>query len=120
MPKDHDLLIGYFGFIPPVNVVCEGDACIISGSEKSFRKYLAIANASQSANVNIRRTTFGDVFRGLSLGAAYSFDEEAYGRFYPAAKRASLDVPVGNFKTTPDKEIEFMTVRIKGQHNQAL
>ena len=120
MPKDHDVVIGYFGFIPPVNVVCDGDACIISGSEKSFRNYLTIANASQSTKINIRKTTFGEVLRGLGLGAAYSFDEEAYGRFYPAAKRASLDVPVANFKNKPGKEIEFMTVRIKGQHNQAL
>ena len=120
MPKDHDVVIGFFGFIPPANVVCDGDACIISGSEKSFRNYLQIANASQPTKINIRRTTFGEVLRGMTLGAAYSFDEEAYGRFYPAAKRASLDVPVANFKTKLGKEIELMSVRIKGRHNQAL
>ena len=120
MPKDDDVVIGYFGFIPPVDVVCDGDACIIAGSENSFRNYIKIADPSQSAKITIRRTTFGEVLRGLVLGAAYSFDKEAYGKFYPSAKRASLDVPVANFKTKPDKEIEFMTVRIKGQHNQAL
>jgi hypothetical protein len=101
-------------------VVCDGDACLIAGSETNFKKYLQIANQPHSANVIIEKTRFCEILRGLLLGAAYSFDETAYAKFYPLAKKALLDVSKPNFNGNPGKEIEFITVRMKGTHNQAL
>jgi len=38
--------------------------------------------------------------RGMRLGAAYSFDETAYNRFYPLAKREGLELGVEDFSST--------------------
>jgi len=113
MPGNDEKVIGYFGYLPSSNVVCDGDACIIAGSEASFKRYLKIANPPNVDKVVIKKTRFGEVFRGLSLGGPYSFDEEAYGRFYPLAKKAGLDIPKANFNTKPGGEIQFMTIRTK-------
>lgn len=114
MPGDDERIVGYFGYLPPSNIVCDGDACVIAGSEVSFKTYLKIANPPDAVKTIIKKTRFGEIFRGLSLGGAYSFDEEAYGRFYPLAKRAGLDLPVADFKTKTDGDIKFMTIRTKG------
>ena len=34
---------------------------------------------------------FFPILRGLEYGAAYSFDEESYNRFYPIANKAGLE-----------------------------
>ena len=114
MPGDDEKIVGFFGFLSPAKVVCDGDACIIAGSETSFRKYLKIANPPSASKVIIRKTRFGEVIRGLSLGAPYSFDEDAYSVFYPLARKAGLDIPMANFKTEPGDDIEFMTIRTRG------
>ncbi len=113
MPGDDERIMGYFGYQPPSNVVCDGDACIIAGCETTFKRYLRIANALDAGKTIIRKTRFGEICRGLSMGAAYSFDEEAYGRFHPLAKKAGLDLPVADFKTKTADDIKFMTIRTK-------
>jgi hypothetical protein len=114
MPGDDEKVVGYFGFVPPANAICDGDACIIAGSEASFKKYLEVANPPNAGKVVIKKTRFHEILRGLSLGGPYSFDAEAYGRFYPLAKKAGLDIPEANFGLKPDAGVEFMTIRTKG------
>ncbi len=76
-----------------------------------MRRYLKIANPADAHTFTIRKTRFGDIMKGMSLGGAYAFDEEAYGRFYPLAKEAELPVPGADFRATTAGEIKFMTVK---------
>lgn len=99
MPGNDEKIIGFFGYLPPSNIVRDYDACIIAGSDAAFKKYLQLANHPLPAKVIIMKTRFIDVLRGLSLGAPYSFDKEAYTRFYPLAKKAGFDAAEANFKT---------------------
>jgi len=114
MPGNDEKVIGFFGYLPPSKIVCDYDACIIAGSEAAFQRYLKLANHPNSDKVIIKKTRLSEVLRGLSLGGPYSFDKEAYARFYPLAKKAGFDVSEANFKSEqPDGEIEFMTIRPK-------
>jgi len=112
MPGDNEKVIGYFGYVSPTNAVCDGDACVISGSEETLRKYLKVANWTDIDKIIIKKTRFGEVLRGLLLGGPYSFDEEAYQRFYPLAKKAGLDIPIADFRGE-NNEIKFVTIRLK-------
>ena len=40
MAKEKDAVIGYFAFYPPQDVLCDGDACVIAGSQSSLNKYI--------------------------------------------------------------------------------
>lgn len=57
----------------------------------------------------IRKTRFGEIMRGLSLGAAYAFDEVAYGRFLPLGRAAGLALSDADFSRHKER---FFTVRI--------
>jgi len=91
-------VIGYFAFASPTEVVCTGetgDACVISGSVR-------------------KKTRFGEILRGLKLGAAYAFDEESYKKFYPLARQEGLLVAEANFDEMKSKGFRFFTVQLKG------
>jgi len=120
MPGDNNKIIGYFGYSPPANVVCDGNACLIAGSETAFKQYMKLAKHPHSDKVIIKKTSFVEVSRGLSMGAPYSFDKEAYDRFYPLAKKAGLDVAKTDFKAEADGEIKFMTLRPKSSWLSAI
>lgn len=70
-----------------VNLICDGDSAIVAGSEKKMREYIESAgNESSRLSYEIKKARYGHILKCLQLGAAYSFDEESYGRFYPLAK----------------------------------
>lgn len=56
---------------------------------------------------------FGEIMRGLQLGAAYAFDKESYGRFYPLARKEGLPVAEGDFKEQKSKDFWFFTVQLR-------
>ncbi len=58
----------------------------------------------------IRKTRFGEIMRGLRLGAAYAFDEESYGRFLPLGRAAGLALAAADFQRHKER---FFTVQIK-------
>ncbi len=87
MARDDDTrVIGYFAYTPPMYVVCDGDACIIAGSEAGMKRYIEAMVSGSLKGTRIKKTRFGEILKGLELGAAYAFDEEAYNRFHPLAK----------------------------------
>ena len=99
MASDRDSkVIGYFAYVSPAEVVCTGDACVISGSESAMRDYLIELNPDREGMHTIRKTRFAEIMFGIRSGAAYAFDEEAYSRFYPLAREAGLHVAVGGFR----------------------
>jgi hypothetical protein len=101
-------VIGYFAYSSPQAVVCTGKACVISGSEQVMRTYLSEQDGARRHT--IRKTRFGEIMHGLSLGAAYAFDEESYGRFLPLGREAGLALSDANFSRRKER---FFTVQIK-------
>ena len=101
-------VIGFFAYSSPQAIVCSGKACIISGSETAIRQYLSEMGAG--GRHTVRKTRFGEIMRGLNLGAAYAFDEESYGRFLPLGKAAGLALAAANFRRHKGR---FFTVQIK-------
>ncbi len=108
MSKRDGKVIGYFAYASPQAVVCSGKACVIAGSEASLRRYISERGAGGKRTV--RKTRFGEIMRGLRLGAAYAFDEESYGRFLPLGREAGLQLADGDFNK---HEGRFFTVQVK-------
>jgi hypothetical protein len=106
-------VIGYFAYTSPSEVVCDGDACVIAGSEASMKAYLVALGSGQPTSHTIGKTRFGEIImRGVRLGAAYAFDEGAYNRFYPLAKREGLSLGPEDFSPTATGR-HFVKVQVK-------
>ena len=108
MAQRDSKVIGYFAYSTPQAVVCTGKGCVISGSESGMRKYLSELGAR--GRHTVRKTRFGEIMQGLSLGAAYAFDEESYGRFLPLGREAGLALADADFGRRKER---FFTVQIK-------
>lgn len=104
MSRNHKV-IGYFAYSSPSEVVCTGGnfACVIAGSEKTMREYIENISPGGSAKTTIKKTRFGDILKGMQLGAAYAFDEESYARFYPLAILEGLPVEKADFSKQKEK-----------------
>jgi hypothetical protein len=109
MNKD-ETIIGYFAATNMGSVVCDGPACIIAGSYKTMKDYLAISKTKPPGTIKIIKTRFGEILSGMRLGAAYSFDAESYARFLSLSQEMGLDF--GNVDFTPEKngEVKFLSI----------
>ena len=113
MAQRDSQVIGYFAYLSPMEVVCTGgDACVVSGSSKAMEEYLAEMHPHRTAAVTVRKTRFGEILRGLELGAAYAFDKESYARFYPLALEAGIPVQAADFEGQRQSGGRFFTVRL--------
>ena len=106
-------VIGYFAYLSATEVACDGEACVIAGSEEAMKRYLSISNPENADKHIIRKTRFGEIMKGMTLGGSYAFDEEAYSRFYPIALQAGLPVSTAAFTSQGPDEIKFMTITLK-------
>ena len=106
-------VIGYIAYATKLQLICEGDSCIVAGSRKKMVSYLDIARPGASKIVAIAKARFGDIERAIELGAAYSFDREAYERFQPLARKSGIDVGPADFDAAESAGIQFVTVRRK-------
>ena len=106
-------VIGYFAFASRRQVVCtDVDACVVAGSDRAMRDYLMEIAPDDCRRATVRKTRFGEIMQGLSLGAAYAFDEDSYSRFYPLAQAAGLPVEPGDFSAAANGGDRFFTVRL--------
>ena len=105
-------VIGYFAYLSPSEVACDGDACLIIGSDVDLKIFISEIGFDKEASPTIKKTRFGEIMRGMRLGAAYSFDEIAYNRFYPLAKREGLELGPEDFSPTSTGR-HFVRVQIK-------
>jgi len=113
---DDAKVIGCFAFTSPTEVVCDGDACVIAGSEADLRAYVLELGPAGEINHTLKKTRFGEIMRGMSLGASYAFDEVAYNRFYPLARREGLDLGPEDFSATgPGKGVHLVRVQFKAR-----
>jgi hypothetical protein len=65
-------VIGYFAYASKTEVVCDGDACVITGSDADLRAYIAELGTLDGISHTVKKTRFGEIMRGMSLGAAYA------------------------------------------------
>ena len=101
MSKRPHSLIGYLAAFSRYELLCDGDACVIAGSEAKLKDYLAVNHPARPMRYEIKKVRFEELLRGLRAGGAYAFDEEAYNRFYPQAQRAGWAVGPEDFSTPP-------------------
>ena len=112
MPHDIDSkVIGHFAFSSPMGVICDGDACVISGSEEAMRNYIKSALTESSKEVTIRKTRFGEIIQGMKKGAPYAFDEQSYNRFYPLANKTGFNLKEEDFTVQTETGFHFVVIR---------
>ena len=90
------ILIGYIAALQ-LNVLCDGDACIVMGSKFKFRSHLAGNPQTHGKDYVLKKAWLDDILTGIQYGAPYAFDEEAFRLFYPLALRAGLNLPPPDF-----------------------
>jgi len=77
-------VIGYFSYTKSGEVCCDGDACVIAGTEERMRFYINKMGKSKERDI-IKKTRFDEIVNGMIKGGAYSFDEKSYNKFYDIA-----------------------------------
>jgi hypothetical protein len=107
-------VIGYFAFASPTEVVCTGNACVISGSVRTMKAFVKEIDPEGLKKRTIKKTLFGEILNGLKLGAAYAFDEESYKKFYPLARKEGLYVAEASFEEMKSRNFRFFTVQLAG------
>ncbi|MEW6669921.1 MAG: hypothetical protein AB1512_32325 [Thermodesulfobacteriota bacterium] len=73
-------------------MVCDGDSCVVAGSERKMTDYIKAFSNSPSASYQISKARYGHVMKVMKLGGAYSFDEESYPRFYSLAREDGMEL----------------------------
>ncbi len=63
--SDHKV-IGYFAYEPGGKVVCDGDSCVIAGSDEKMKSYIAEFGKS-TKTVTVKKTRFGEMPEGTFL-----------------------------------------------------
>lgn len=104
-------VIGYLAYVTKAEPICEGDSCIIAGSREKMKQYVQRTNPLYGDKVTISKARFGDIKRAMELGAAYSFDEEAYNRFYPLARKAGMGVGPEDFTGETPTGMHFVRIQ---------
>jgi hypothetical protein len=94
-------VLGYVAVKPgTINVLCDGDACIVAGSEKKMNEYIKTLSVDRNAKYQISKARYGHVLKAMKLGGVYSFDQESYSRFYPLACEDGIEL----VDFTPDNQ----------------
>ena len=103
-------VIGWFA-IAGLTALCDGDACVIAGSQAAMRKIVARRTTRDALSMTIKKTRFGEIMTGLRLGAAYCFDEEVYNRFFPLAQLEGLKLGPQDFSDPGPHGLHFFRVQ---------
>ena len=82
--KESTRVIGYFAYTEAGDVLCDGDACIIGGSEELMKSYIKDLSSFGIKKDIIRKTRFGEITDGMEQSGAYAFDQESHARFIKA------------------------------------
>ena len=90
-------IVGYFSHSKTGSVFCDGDACIIAGTEALMYSYIKAMICNNKHKNIVKKTKFGEIISGLKRGGAYAFDKEAYLKFFSLAEKYGLnDLPEPN------------------------
>jgi len=101
-------------------MICDGDACIVAGSPEKMRQIVKRIDGGQGGSqYTIQATGFQHLFQCMNLfGAAYCFDEEAYGRFLEPARRHGMPLTEEDFSDPGPLGMHFVRVQrfVQGGH----
>ena len=110
--KDVSKVLGYFSYTESGKVCCDGDACIIAGSEEKMRFYIDNLPKSGERDI-IKKTRFDEVINGLRKGGEYAFDEESYNRFYDLATLNGIEgLPAREMFLDVEEAMHFIIIKI--------
>jgi len=90
-----DAVIGYVARCG-MNMACDGDACVVAGSEAAMSAILQFHQRDPAAYA-IEPAYGWQLLQAIALGAAYALDEQAYHRFLPAAQQGGLPLVEEDF-----------------------
>jgi hypothetical protein len=77
-----------------------------------MKEYLESTSSASPERTRIKKTRFGEILKGLELGAAYAFDEESYIRFHPHAKKAGVPISPQDFSGPSLTGMHFVRVQV--------
>lgn len=109
-------IVGYFSYTNSGVVFCDGDACVVAGSEELMKSYLhKLLDNGDNRDV-IKKTRFGEIINGMKRGGAYAFDQEAYNNFLSFAKINEIEgLPDNNgFLDKSEAELNFIRIQLIG------
>jgi len=109
--KEAAKVIGYFAHIKFKDVFCDGNACIIAGSEELMELYLSAMK--DDSKYTIKKTRFGEIMSGLKNGGTYAFDKKAYDRFFHIAELNDIGgLPSEDvFLEYPDEKMNLVRIQ---------
>jgi hypothetical protein len=113
-------VVGYFSHSPEGGVFCDGEACIVAGTETLMYLYIqemiiSDENKKKAKSMVVKKTRFGEILAGLTRGGVYAFDKESYLRFFSFAKKYELDnfpEPEDFFSKQPPTGLCFITIQL--------
>jgi len=86
-------VVGYFAILSgSSNILCDGDACVIAGSQKALHSYIAKLAGDDPKRYIIKKTRYGEILQGMRMGGVYTFDKRAYKKFFPLARADGLNL----------------------------
>ncbi|MBF0584435.1 MAG: hypothetical protein HQL80_09400 [Magnetococcales bacterium] len=99
-------VIGYYAQFPNREVLCTMyGAYIISGSLEVIQNHV-LRFGDKPEEMTFKKMRFGEILKGLRLGAEYSFDEDSYKRFRPLAKLENVSTDeLEAYETDNDNKI---------------
>ena len=106
-----DAVVGYFAS-GGLNVMCDGDACIIASSREQMNQIMARQPGHPPQPMSVRPTTFGEIMQGLKMGAAYAFDEGAYAILLPLAQRCGLPLGPEDFTDPGPHGVHLVRIQL--------
>ncbi|TRZ51445.1 hypothetical protein D4S03_05140 [bacterium] len=86
-------VLGFVASIPgTINMFCDGDSCVVAGSEKQMQDYIAAMSSDPKVKYRITKARYGHVVQAMKLGGAYSFDRESFSRLAPLVQQEGIDL----------------------------
>ena len=85
-------VVGYFAIRKGTkSILCDGDACVIAGSQKALNSYILNLAGDNSSQYSVKKTRYREIFQGMRMGGVYTFDKRAYNKFLPLAKADGMN-----------------------------
>ena len=101
--KTTDKIVGYFAILRGTpSILCDEEACVIGASKDKLKNYIRELATRNTEDYDIKKTTFGEIYKGMKMGGVYALDEEAYEVYLPLAKSKGMNL--AEFKIEGDNQ----------------
>ena len=115
-----DPLIGYVA-CDGLYCLCDGDGCVVAGSREKLQEILRRSGPGAEQRYKIQAAGFAQIMSAIEyFGAAYCFDEEAYGRSPGARSRMGMPLEDQDFSDPGPLGMHFVRVQWLGSGRPGL